>query len=1417
MFIFQFLVNFCIFFKNKFAVVFCLLLILSSNHLYCSTIYTQLAQKSSAIAYSSFGLVGDISACLMNSRRTNFVSGKNIVPFVEPAVDFNAVKTAVEKRGDIPKSASQVKSFCDSYFGGNIEDLRDAFVYTGFSAGFFGAFCKLHQMQYYPKFGKFGRFEKRSFFTAETNRQSDSVAYIRSCGDIIPEKLNNIDNLNEVLNSLKRHADCYRLGKLKIPAFVFYLQRDIIGKMISDLTSTDEPSTYGDAVVTVLSISDNTPNSYFESDLQYFLNKIDDALGTVKKTRYGNNRRFSIAPEVYGVPFCVTYKMGFLQSAYTRNFSKYDTDITDLLRVTQGVPSVTLEKEETVFNGSLFLLKKDFHILNAQRIATGKSAWLDPLQAINFAINSQEPLRVLDGRLRAIFYNADVNNTFSYMQERGFSVVPKNISSIDSMDVLKGYMKKYSEELPFMVSGIRLDLSDQSDRQLLRSSNSFIFKISPEFYEATVESVEFRTQHTGIISAIVNIQSLTISGKHFTKLVLPSKTDFEEFAIGVKDKLVLYSYAGADPRIFTVLKSEKSKKLSFPSLCPKCESPLKIDVLEGKHVACCAAHMKCVDDSKKNIGHFFSKYGLYVASLSERVIDELIKTSTVSSIADVLNLSIADWQSLESVSQDEFSKIINQIGTAKNTTLARFLYALDIPMVSYVGAEKLARSAGSIDRLKVMSLSELIHAGEVTKEVARNVSRFFSDATNYGKLDKLLKLISIEQVSKEIVAMCYKKTYEQSDYVAMIDKIKKCDAGNDTLSDYEYDLLLETVHNIETANPQWILPIATNRSRDLVQWQDSLKLRKTYSRSELLKFCEDHPEGLVVEPKVNGLSCSLQYNRGILQAAFTSAARIEGSGFNIRDFINDVRHIPKQLKLPFSGVVRGELFLSKAGIGRVNDARINAGLQPYVDALSAMGPLTKSRNRKLQDNELYDEIEFFGYHLVCDAQQDKTGYFELATRLDVSNFIRKLGFKYQVDISKVFYSAIEAENYASNQEARRYDFPFDIDGMVVKSLDFFADNEQKNLKYTPDMIGYKFQLQRLKTTLKSVHFSTNQGGVVLATAELEPVKASNGRLISRVSVRDVLRILPKVREGDTVYVDYAGGVSPILQSIESAKKVNLSNASLVELPKLCPVCKAKLHQKANSLQCENPVCFGSSSSKSLQNFARAIGIGKEKNIQKLVDGGIVKKYSDFYRLLPEDLNENVSISTTDSINILSAIENSKRITFGRLLKALKIPGLGSQSIESIVREVKTLKGLLELTKEDVQNNKNCRKTLAIALEYVDSNRSQLQFLLQSGVANQLTQGTNKRVANAPADVDGIYTLYNAQELELAGSVNGVLEKIKRMNSERNEFLQLLAKTANKNSKLYRLEKLLRAAESRDRKLLSEPLSRFLIVQKNKRI
>lgn len=1405
------LLKFLVFFKNKVLVFFCLVLILNGNQLYCLR-YTHLTQKSSVFSFSSNGLVTDIAAYLVNGRRTNFSSGKNIIPFVEPAVDFNAVKIAVQKHGDIPKSLPQVQSFCDGYFGGNAADLRRVFDQTGFSTGFFGIFSKLHQMKYYPKYGKSPRFQKRSLSCiANVEQLSGDNAVIRSCSDVIPENLNRTDNLPEKLKHLKKYADFYRLGKLKIPAFVFDLQRDLFGKMIVDLTSsTDDHSSYIGYVENVLSMSDNTPGSYFESDLQNYLNGIEHNLGKAKKDRYGASRRFCVMPEVYGVPFCVTYKMGLLQSASARNFRTYDKDITDLLRVIQGVPSVTCEKEETTFDGSLFLSKKDFHILNAQRIVNGKSAWLDPLQAINFAINSQEPLRVLDGRLRAIFYNE--NNSLNYMQEQGFAVVTRNSSFIDSADVCRSYVKRYTEELPFMVSGIQFLLGDKSEQQLIKSPNSYIFKIAPDFYEATVESVDFKAQYTGIITTILNIQSLEIYGKHFTKLILANKTDFEEFDIGAKDKLVLYSYSGAEPRIFTVLKSENSKKLLFPSQCPKCASPLKYDVVEGKQVACCAAHMECVDDSIKDIGHFFSKYGLYVASLSDRVIDELIKTSTVSSITDVLNLSVADWQSVESVSQDEFSKIINQIKTAKNTTLARFLYALDIPMVSYVAAEKLARFAGSIDRLKTLSLSDLIQSGDTTKEVARNVSRFFSDEKKYGKSDKLLKLISIAQVSQEIVAMCYKKDHEQSDYLTIIDKIRKCDEGNDTVSDYEYDLLLETAHNIETLNPKWTLPIATHRNRDLVQWQDSLKLRKTYSRSELLEFCEDHPEGLVVEPKVNGLSCALKYDRGVLNAAFTSAAHIEGSGFNIRDFINDVRHIPKQLKLPFSGTVRGELFLSKSAISRINDARINSGLQPYVDALSAMGPLTKSKKRKLQHDELYNEIEFFSYHLVCDTQEDKTGFFELATRLDASNFMHKLGFQYHIKTPKVFYSANEAEHYASNEEARRYDFPFDIDGMVVKSLDWFAEDEQKNLKYTPDMIGYKFQLQRLKTTLKSVQFSTNQGGVVLASAELDPVKASNGRLISRVSIRNI-NILSNVREGDTVFVDYAGGVSPILKSIDAAKKVTASKAPLIEIPKICPVCKAKLQKKSDSMQCINPVCFGSAASKSLQNFASAIGIAKEKSIEKLIDRGIVKKYSDFYRLLPEDLNEGVSITALDSVKILASIENSKKTTFGRLLKALKIPGLGSESIEIIVREVKTFKSLLELTKQDVQNNKYSRKILEKVLLYVDNNRDELQYLLQSGVASQVKQNTNKLAANTPMDVDGIYSLYNAQELELAGSVNGVLEKIKRMNSERHEFLTLLAKAANKNSKSLRLEKLLRAAENRDSRLLSEPIRKFLIAQK----
>lgn len=1346
------------------------------------------------------------------------------VPFVDEPVDFNLVKSTLQKNANISQWPIPVQNLCEEYFGGDAEELKQTFFQTRFSPGYFGVMCRLSQSQCLLLNGK-ERLKKcpppqayygskvSSLVSSVSSPDNNNVTNSLSQKNVLSTTFNDPE---WIISDLRKDAELYQKGTPKIPDFLFDLKKRVAIQILSDFLSIMGEDEENDKerlnkifheLVKLRKIDQST---YFEEDIHQFFESVQSCLGKA-------NRRFLFSPDISGLQFQMTYKRGLIHSASTRGSQEGETDLTELLRVLPGVPGEISEKKDITFSGRLFLTKKAFRILNFQREAHGQTPWLDPLSAINFALASKEPLKLLDLKLNAYFdgtLDGDkiLDDARSNVEKQGLPVMPRTYVMAGSSEVINHAQKSLSQ-LSFVSSGVRISLKSPSGRSLIGNlrRSTYTYKISPSFFETTIESVHFKVQHTGIVSAVLNVSPVNINGKNVAKFILPNETDFKNLGVAVKDKLIIWALPGLEPQIFTSFKGSSEKLATFPTKCPKCSSPLQWDTVEEKKVACCAAHLVCVDDNVRDISHFVSRRGLNVPSLSDNLIKELVEKSIVSTTTDLFQLSPNDWQLIDFVSFDDFNKILSEIKMAKNTTLARFIFAINIPSVSPLMAEELAHLAGSMEKLRKMTTSDLLESKHIDRGVARNVVKFLSGEKNYNKIEQLLKLVNISEVRKEVMKLCYKESYTQEEYSRIVKKIKECDETPHILTDFEYDTLVETAQQIETVNPEWqqLVVLPKRRERQFVSWKDPLTLKKTYSSDEVAIFLEQHPNGVIVEPKINGVACSLQYEDGKLVAAFTKVQHKEGKGFNITGFIKDTR-IPKQLKMPFTGTIRGELFFSKESMSRINADRIKASFKPYIDSVGIIGPLSKSVRRQDKDECVYDEMQFFGYHLSDSKNIDELHSIE--TRLDLHAFLAKLGFTSDISRPKVFHKSSAASDYIINNEARRYDCPADIDGLLVKDLHF--DPHQTiptNEKYTPGILGYKFRLESLKTVLKTVHFSTGKDGVLTAVAEVDPVRASNGRNISRVFLRDI-NPLSEAREGDAISINYAGGASPTLQSIDSEQRKE--NASLIAMPKNCPACKKKLHQKeGGKLRCVNTMCMGSSPSSMLLSFSKNMGIGKGKSTQKLIDAGLIMRPSDYYRLLPEDLNESTTISSSEAVEVFSAIEDSKKVPLAQLIRSLNVPKIGLHRINTIVKHVPTLKGLLELTKENMQGSTYERWVLRQMVRYVQNNRDELTYLLKMGVTKPEGKSSKKKSESVTSiDLDQLYQTYHMREETITNTVRSILESLEKISEENKSLLQLLADMKHGGARRAYLEKLMYAAKKRNQKFLYLPLKKFLMRQ-----
>jgi DNA ligase (NAD+) len=1224
------------------------------------------------------------------------------------------------------KLKDKIDAICAQYFNGSKGALSNHFAYTGLNPEFFKFICELQKL-------------RRTYthrYTKQRELDPSDIEFVPSQQDGVPENC---------VAALKEHIERFKNGKSRITNFEFNL-------LIRKLRTFSEKLRENNALRDLLgSITMETEPIFSMMELNSFFDGVQNSLGA-------SPRDFLFSPIINGVPIKLTYIDGVLNSAVATGFAK-EQDIIDLIRKMSKIPQIIKDTKSviTVF-GHLFLHISDFNRLNLERKRNGQQYWIDTRTAIAHAIlNSEEPNKTLELKLRSCFerYTTSSNNEekslsaiIQYLACKGFPVIHNRKYTMrgdgmlykDMPDILTRFA-----QLSFENDGILIQVNNINERKILKAKDCR-YHFVPQFNTTKITRIDHKVLPEGLIISIIYIEPINIGGKTISTFSINNKSSFLESDIRVDDQVIISSQPNMPPRFLRSLKNSLSPIVEFPTSCPKCNAALsEIQASDGTLVAYCSTHLSCVNDSLGSVAHFCGRCGLNIPSMSNSVISELIKKFKIVSIADIFLLSAGDYDSMESISFEDFEKLLMEIQAARHTTLQRFIYALNIPTITFLMAEELSYMAGTIDRLSKMAPEEFSGSEYLSKQNIKNIQAFFADSKRRREIEDLLANgVIISEPSKEMMKLCYKKldSYTVDDYKAVVQKIKECNR-NYSVSDYEFDLLNKTAKRIEDLHPEWTisrLP-AENHKRELVDREDPIrKLTKTYFAGELKRFCEAIKDAdIVVEPKVNGVACMLEYTNGELKHAFT---RHDGKrGYDVSDYIMNIQNVPKKLRENFSGMVRGELFFLDKDFKQINSERLRSGLGPYIDALSlVVGSLSSKRNTP----QIYSGIQFYAYLVVASK----------LSQSDLHGYLKKLGFNNPHVPFKLFQSADSAVKYATDISARRNEFPMNIDGMVLKAN---VSSPKIDKKYPMSACAYKFQLETLTTTLQKVNFNLTQTGVLSAVAEIKPITFSNNRTAYRLYIRDN-RILRTLCEGDTLSVCYSGGTVPVLHSVKEGKRS--AEAVPIEIPTNCPTCNQVLtHKKCGTLQCTNERC-GGVSLPSILHFAATMKIGNPSVIQELVSVGLISKISDFYTLLPEDLCDNTSLSPEEIQPLYLSMECSKNNPFSQFLMALNIDGIGEISAKQIATAFPSLAELSRATSQDLQISGIKIHIAEKIVQYFRSNKDEIAALIKFGILKNADQNNIEQPAALP-DWRQISHSFKERESGVSNLIKTVLDVMEK--------------------------------------------------------
>lgn len=504
------------------------------------------------------------------------------------------------------------------------------------------------------------------------------------------------------------------------------------------------------------------------------------------------------------------------------------------------------------------------------------------------------------------------------------------------------------------------------------------------------------------------------------------------------------------------------------------------------------------------------------------------------------------------------------------------------------------------------------------------------------------------------------------------------------IEDFEYDAMMRELEDLEKEYPQ----LAQEDSPTKMVGGAALKLfspvehsvkmeslQDVFSFDELRSFADKidaSKTAFSVEPKIDGLSVSLEYKDGLF---FRGSTRGDGvTGEDVTANLLQIKSIPKAI--PFNGEleVRGEVYMPRDSFIRLVEKQELNGEKPAKNPRNAAAGALRQKNAKITAERGLD-IFVFNIQRITDRQ--------FSSHIETLDFVKSLGF-HTLPSYKRCLTVEEAIDEVKRIGDSRGSLPFDIDGAVIKVDNLaYRDELGSTSKFPKWAAAYKYPPEEKETILKNIEINVGRTGALTPTAEFDPIQLA-GTTVSRATLHNEDFILSKgICIGDTIVVRKAGDIIPEVLSVSKHGE----NAIPFKMPEVCPSCGSPVSREEGEaiVRCTNADCpaqilrhlihFTSRDAMDIEGLGPAV-------LEQLIDGGLIKTIDDIYTLKAEEIEKLERIGEKSASNLISAIEKSKQNDLSKLIFAFGIRHIGAKAAKLISDNFGDIDAVLSASKED---------------------------------------------------------------------------------------------------------------------------------------
>jgi DNA ligase (NAD+) len=492
-------------------------------------------------------------------------------------------------------------------------------------------------------------------------------------------------------------------------------------------------------------------NAFSEDEVRAFDQQVRKALG-IESVDY------NAEPKLDGVAISLMYRDGVFVQGATRGDGVVGEDITANLRTINQIPLRLIGKgwpPVLEVRGEVYMPKASFEALNEQAARQGGRLLANPRNAAAGSLRQLDPRITAARNLRIFCYGvgkveggglpSHQDAVLGQLRRWGFPVCDEQavVTGVEGCERYHHDMQGRRDALPYEIDGVVLKVNSIAGQNELgfRAREprwALAYKFPPQEKTTLLRAIEFQIGRTGALTPVARLEPVPIAGVTVTNATLHNVALVEKMDLRVGDTVIVRRAGDVIPQVMGVVEAKRPRRAPrfvVPESCPVCGS--RVLRPEGEVVARCSGGLYCPAQRKQAIRHFAGRRAMDIDGLGEKLIDQLVERGLVKSPADLYELDVEELAALERMADKSAANLFSAIQASRETTLARFLYALGIPEVGEATAQRLAAEFGTLEAVMDADEARLEEVSDIGPIMAGHVAGFFREPHNREVIERL--------------------------------------------------------------------------------------------------------------------------------------------------------------------------------------------------------------------------------------------------------------------------------------------------------------------------------------------------------------------------------------------------------------------------------------------------------------------------------------------------------------------------------------------------------------------------------------------------------------------------------------------------------------------------------------------------------